>query len=206
MDTILFFKAALIGLSVAAPVGPIGLLCIQRTLAQGRRVGFVSGLGAAAADACYGAVGAFGVSALTAWFVALRSPLALAGGLFLGWMGWRMLRSRGGGGEAAVARPARSGWAAFASVLALTLANPMTIVSFTAIFASLGARGAGAASPGLMVAGVFVGSAAWWLGLSMGVAAVRTRIDARGMRRVDQFAGVVLLAFALYQLRRWWAG
>lgn len=204
MDTILFLKAALIGLSVAAPVGPIGLLCVQRTLAQGRRIGFASGLGAAVADASYGALGAFGVSTLTAWFVALRSPLALGGGLFLGWMGWRMLRSRGSG-QAASARHARSGWTAFASVLALTLANPMTILSFTAIFASLGANAVGGASPTLMVAGVFTGSAVWWLGLSLAVAALSSRIDARGMRHIDQFAGLVLLAFALYQLKAWWA-
>jgi len=203
MDMILFLKAALIGLSIAAPVGPIGLLCIQRTLAQGRRIGFVSGLGAAVADASYGAVGAFGVSALTTWFVALRTPLALAGGLFLGWMGWQMLRSRNAGQAAANAATARSGWSAFASVLVLTLANPMTILSFTAIFASLGASAVGGASPVLMVLGVFTGSAAWWLGLSLGVAAFRAKIDARGMRRINQFAGVVLLAFAVYQLWGW---
>ncbi len=204
MDTFLFFKAALIGLSIAAPVGPIGLLCIQRTLAQGRRIGFASGLGAAVADAAYGAVGAFGVSALTAWFVALRTPLALAGGLFLGWMGWQMLRSRGAE-QAANAAKAQSGWSAFASVLVLTLANPMTILSFTAIFASLGASAVGGASPLLVVLGVFVGSAAWWLGLSLAVAAFRAKIDARGMRRINQFAGMVLLTFAIYQLWVWQA-
>ncbi len=207
MDAPLFFKAGLIGLSIAAPVGPIGLLCIQRTLAHGRRIGFVSGLGAATADAAYGALGVFGVSALTSAFVALRVPLALLGALFLAWMGMQMLRSHVAT-QAAAANTAesRSAFKAYASVLALTLTNPMTILSFSAIFATLAAGAATTASPVWMVLGVFVGSALWWLGLSLVVAALRHRIAASTMRRINQTAGVVLLGFAVYQLASLWLG
>ncbi|HCN69354.1 MAG TPA: lysine transporter LysE, partial [Candidatus Accumulibacter sp.] len=93
VDGLLFLKAALIGLSIAAPVGPIGLLCIQRTLTHGARVGFVSGLGAAAADGVYGAVGAFGLAAVTQFFVTLALPLAICGAIFLAWMGVRLWRT-----------------------------------------------------------------------------------------------------------------
>ncbi len=87
VEGVLFLKSALIGLSIAAPVGPIGLLCIQRTLSHGARIGFISGLGAACADACFGMIGAFGVAAITQAFVALAQPLALAGSALLLWMG-----------------------------------------------------------------------------------------------------------------------
>lgn len=208
MDAPLFFKAGLIGLSIAAPVGPIGLLCIQRTLAHGRRIGFVSGLGAATADAAYGALGVFGVSALTSAFVALRVPLALFGALFLAWMGAQMLRSRAATQAAATnatdATEGGSAFKAYASVLALTLTNPMTILSFSAIFATLAAGAATTASPVWMVLGVFAGSALWWLGLSLVVAALRHRIAASTMRRINQTAGVVLLGFAVYQLASLW--
>ena len=208
MDAPLFFKAALIGLSIAAPVGPIGLLCIQRTLARGRRIGFVSGLGAATADAAYGALGVFGISALTASFVALRVPLALFGALFLGWLGVQMLRSRAPvkAAEAANAADGHSTFKAYASVLALTLTNPMTILSFSAIFATLSAGAATTASPMWMVLGVFLGSAVWWLGLSLVVAALRHRIAGNTMVRINQVAGVVLLGFGGYQLVSLWVG
>ena len=211
MDAPLFFKAALIGLSIAAPVGPIGLLCIQRTLARGRRIGFVSGLGAATADAAYGALGVFGISALTATFVALRVPLALFGALFLGWLGVQMLRSRAPAkaaeaSEAGEAGNSGSAVKAYASVLALTLTNPMTILSFSAIFATLSAGAATTASPVWMVLGVFLGSAVWWLGLSLVVAALRHRIAANTMVRINQVAGLVLLGFGGYQLVSLWVG
>jgi threonine/homoserine/homoserine lactone efflux protein len=205
MDVPLFLKAGLIGLSIAAPVGPIGLLCIQRTLARGRRIGFVSGLGAATADAAYGALGVFGVTALTTAFVALRVPLALCGALFLAWMGVQMLRSKAAT-QAAVVGDSGSAFKAYASVLALTLTNPMTILSFSAIFATLGAGAATTASPMWMVLGVFLGSAVWWLGLSLAVAAMRHRIAPSSMLRINQMAGVVLLGFAVYQLVSLWVG
>jgi len=196
----LFLKAVLIGLSIAAPVGPIGLLCIQRTLAHGRRVGFVSGLGAALADGVYGAIGAFGVAAVTQFFVALATPLALGGAVFLAWLGirvWWAVPVQG----APAAPDAAGGWRAFASVFALTLTNPATILSFVAVFATL--AGAAATTPAAaltMVVGVTLGSALWWLALALAVAALRQRIGARALRAINRLSGAFLLAFAAWQV------
>ncbi|MFC5699411.1 LysE family translocator [Pseudomonas sp. GCM10022186] len=202
MEALLFLKSVLTGLSIAAPVGPIGLLCIQRSLGHGARIGFISGLGAAAADACYGALGAFGIGALTHAFVALATPLALAGALFLAWMGMKMLRATPPERAAGTGDPTRA-LPAFASVFLLTLSNPLTILSFIAIFATLSGGEALSGADGLlMVLGVFCGSALWWLALSLGVATVRHRLDARTMQWIDRTAGVVLLGFAAWQLVR----
>ena len=200
MDGFLFLKAGLIGLSIAAPVGPIGLLCIQRTLAHGARIGFVSGLGAAAADGVYGAVGAFGLAAVTQFFVTLALPLAVSGALFLGWMGVQLYRTAPPA-QSAGAADGVGGWRAFVSVFALTLTNPMTILSFVAVFATIGGSAAttGAAA-GIMVLGVFCGSALWWLALASAIAGVRQRIGARALQAINRTAGTFLLVFAIWQL------
>lgn len=200
MSVWLFLKSVLIGLSIAAPVGPVGLLCIQRTLAHGPRIGFASGLGAATADATYGAAGAFGLGVVTAAFVALAKPLALVGAVFLLWMGMRLWQAKPAA-EGAVAADAVSSLRAFASVLALTLTNPMTILSFIAIFATLGGDAPLAPAAGaLMVLGVFLGSALWWLVLALGIAAIRHRIGEVVMRRINRAAAAFLVGFAVWQL------
>lgn len=200
MDFALFFKALVIGLSIAAPVGPIGLLCIQRTLAHGRAIGFFSGLGAALADAFYGAIGALGVSAVISTMVAARVPLALGGTAFLAWMGVQLLRAP----VATTARPAQDAATpvkAMLSVFVLTVANPMTILSFIAVFASITTGRVGNDSAAAtMVLGVFLGSALWWIGLSTAVGSVRHKLGASAMRFINRVSGAVLLAFAAYQL------
>ena len=194
----LFLSSLLIGLSIAAPVGPIGLLTIQRSLEHGSRAGLATGLGAAAADAVYGAVGAYGVSWLVHALEAARVPLALFGGGFLLWMAWQLVRAPVAERAASTA-PARNGWQYFASTFLLTLSNPATIFSFVAIFGSMGGR-AGIGSPALMVFGVLVGSALWWLMLSSAVGRMRERFDATWRRRVNLLSAAVLGAFALWQL------
>jgi len=196
----MFFDALWIGLAIAAPVGPIGLLVIQRTLDHGRTLGFVTGLGAAVADALYGAVGAFGVTALIRALQAVRVPLAIVGGAFLLWLAWRTWRQVPATRAAQVAeRPGLAG--AFAGTLVLTLSNPATIFSFIAVFGALGARADAAApgSAGVMIAGVFAGSALWWLLLSSVVAALRQRVPARALRVVNAVSAIGLAGFALWQ-------
>jgi threonine/homoserine/homoserine lactone efflux protein len=195
----LFLASLLIGLSIAAPVGPIGLLTIQRSLEHGARAGLATGLGAAAADAVYGAVGAYGVSWLVQALVSVRVPLALFGGAFLFWMAWQLWRAPVAE-RAAEAAPAKNGWQYFASTFVLTLSNPATIVSFIAIFGAMAGRSA-VASPSLMVLGVLIGSALWWLFLSSAVGRLRGRFDARWRRRVNRLSAAVLAGFALWQ---WW--
>lgn len=202
--TEIFWKAVLIGFSIAAPVGPIGLLCAQRSLAHGARIGFLSGLGAAAADAVYGALGAFGVAALTHRFAAAAPALAVLGALFLGWMGgglWRAGAPENAAAPATAEAATPGAVRAFGSVFALTLANPLTILSFVAVFAAIaGPARPDAGAAATLVAGVFVGSAAWWLLLALGVAAVRHRLAGGTLRTINRLSGACLLGFALWQL------
>jgi threonine/homoserine/homoserine lactone efflux protein len=195
----LFAQSLLIGLSIAAPVGPIGLLTIQRSLAHGPRAGLATGLGAAAADAVYGAIGAYGVSWLIGALVAARVPLALFGAAFLLWMAWRLVRAPLAD-HAAVA-PAGSAWRYFGGTFVLTLSNPATIFSFIAVFGAMaGASSRAVSSPAVMVAGVLVGSALWWLFLSSAVGHLRERFNAHWRRRVNWVSAIVLAGFALWQL------
>jgi len=201
----LLMKSVFIGLSIAAPVGPIGLLCIERTLEHGRFVGLATGLGAAFADAAYGAVGALGLTAIMSLLIGARTVLALAGGAFLVWLGVSTLskarRVARAGGVDARAGPLGPG-RAFATTFVLTLSNPMTIVSFVAVFASL-AGAVGTPVPGapvLMVAGVFVGSAAWWLMLTAVVASARRRLSERVLATVRAASGVLIAGFGVWQL------
>ena len=197
MPAALFVQSLWIGLSIAAPVGPIGLLVIQRTLRHGGAVGLATGLGAAVADAVYGAVGAFGVSALIAWLQGARVPLALAGGAFLLGLAWRTWHAAAPAAQAQIgAGPVLL--PSFAGTFVLTLSNPATILSFIAIFGALAGGGA-PASPWLMVLGVLIGSALWWLLLCTAVAALRGRFDERAQRWVGRVSALMLAAFALWQ-------
>ena len=199
-ESAVFWPAVWIGLSIAAPVGPIGLLVIQRTLRHGPVVGIATGLGAAVADAAYGAVGAFGVTALMVWLQGLRVPMVLGGGAFLLWLAWRTWHAAPPmAQDRAVAAPALA--PAFASTFLLTLSNPATVLSFVAIFGALAARqgAVSAAAPVWMVAGVFAGSALWWLALCAAVGRLRHRFDARAQRWVGRVSALMLAGFALWQ-------
>jgi len=201
MQASLFVQSLWIGLSIAAPVGPIGLLVIQRTLRHGGAVGLATGLGAAVADAVYGAVGAFGVSALIQALQGARVPLALVGGAFLLWLAWRTWpRATAAAAAGADVKSGPGLLASFAGTFVLTLSNPATILSFIAIFgAVLGGMAGAAASPWWMVAGVLVGSALWWLCLCGVVARLRQRFDERAQRWVGRASACMLAAFALWQ-------
>jgi threonine/homoserine/homoserine lactone efflux protein len=192
-------KGIAIGFAIAAPVGPIGVLCIRRSLAEGQQMGFATGLGAATADAAYGCVAGFGLTVVSSFLVGQRWWLGLLGGLFLCYLGIRTLLTRpaekaaevGGGGLLS----------AFFSTCLLTLTNPMTILSFVAVFAGFGlGTSPNYLSACALVAGVFVGSALWWLLLSSGVALLRSRVNSNWMRAVNRLSGVIILTFGLYSL------
>ena len=200
MDIPVLFKGAMIGLSIAAPVGPIGVLCIRRTLAEGRLVGLVSGLGAATADAAYGSIAAFGLTFISSALVHQQAWLRLVGGLFLCFLGVRTLLARPA--DQAARAQARGLWQSYGSTLFLTLTNPMTILSFAAIFAGLGLgqQPGDYLSAGLLVLGVFAGSATWWLALSSGVGALRAKFPRAGLLWVNRLSGAVILVFGLVAL------
>jgi threonine/homoserine/homoserine lactone efflux protein len=194
----LFLRGLAMGFAIAAPVGAIGVLCIRRTLRAGRALGIATGLGAATADGVYGAVAAFGVTALSAALVDARGWLGLAGGLFLVYLGARTIASEPAR-ERDERREPKSLVAAWSSTFLLTLGNPSTILMFVGVFAALGvaAQGTGVAGPILLVAGVFCGSAAWWLLLSTAVASVRHRLSANTMVWIDRVSGAVIVAFGV---------
>ena len=193
----LFLQSLVIGLSIAAPVGPIGVLTIQRTLQLGPAAGLATGLGAAAADAVYGAVGAYGVSTLIHALTAARLPLAVGGGAFLLWMAWSIWRTPVAQ-RAAQVSDGSDLMRCFAGTFALTMSNPATILSFIAVFGAMAGRAA-VASPPVMIAGVALGSALWWLLLSTVVGRLRERFDAHWRRRVNLVSALVLAGFALWQ-------
>jgi threonine/homoserine/homoserine lactone efflux protein len=203
---VLFAKGVLLGFSIAAPVGPIGILCIHRTLAQGRAAGLVSGLGAATADALYGCVAAFGLTLVSAFLVEQQAWIGLGGGLFLAWLGVSLFHARPPAlpSPDAPAPPQASLGGAFGTTFLLTLSNPMTILSFAAVFAGLGLGIAQAEAGGAvtLVAGVFLGSAAWWLLLSAGVGMLRRRMTADGLRWINRVSGSIVLAFAAWAVVR----
>jgi threonine/homoserine/homoserine lactone efflux protein len=199
MPTLL--KGLAIGFSIAAPVGPIGLLCIRRSLANGRLAGFVSGLGAATADALYGLVAALGVTAVMNALVEHRVWLQFGGGLFLLYLGVATFRAQPAAAKARTAT-ASTLRAAYFSILALTLTNPMTILSFIGIFAGLGigATAAGARPACWLVVGVFLGSAAWWLILSTAASWLGHRLHHGGLRALNLASGLIIAAFGVWQL------
>jgi threonine/homoserine/homoserine lactone efflux protein len=194
----LFLQGLVIGFAIAAPVGAIGVLCIRRTLAHGRVIGLATGLGAATADSLYGAVAAFGLTAVTAFLAAQAVWLRLAGGIILLYLGWRTFRSEP---AEPTAQDETRIWPAYASTFVLTLTNPSTIISFAAVFAGLGlAEGGAGEGAGWLVLGVFCGSAAWWTVLSGVVGAMRERIGLRTMLWVNRVSGVIVAGLGVVAL------
>ncbi len=193
-------RGLVIGFSIAAPVGPIGVLCIRRTLADGRASGLASGLGAATADAVYGCIAGFGLTFLASFLVNQQTWLRVIGGLFLCYLGARTFLSRPT--EQIRAAKGRGFARAFASTFFLTLTNPMTLISFAAIFAGLGLAGSGGGylSAGILVMGVFLGSAFWWVLLAGGTGLFRERFSRNGLRWVNRVSGAIITGFGLLAL------
>jgi len=195
MEWDLFLRGLIIGFSIAAPVGPIGVLCIRRTLTEGRASGFLSGLGAATADALYGCVAGFGLTVISGFLIDQRFWIQLIGGIFLLALGIKTLRSVPA--ERAAAASGSGLAASYGSTLLLTLTNPMTILSFAGIFAALGVADMGGdlSAAARLVLGVFFGSAAWWLILSGGVGRMQEKLSAGVLRWTNRLSGAILLVF-----------
>lgn len=194
-DPSVFFRGLIIGFSIAAPVGPIGVLCIRRTLAEGRLAGFLSGMGAASADMFYGAVAAFGLTAVQELLIGQSNWLRIVGGVFLLYLGIKTFFSKP---SEEAAKSARGGlFGAYLTTFFLTITNPITILSFIAIFAGLrlGETDGNYLSASVMVLGVFLGSAAWWLTLSTGVSFLRDKFTSALLTWVNRLAGVIIFVF-----------
>jgi len=195
-----FLQGLFLGFSIAVPVGPIGLLCLRRSLTDGRLAGLVSGLGAATADAIYGLIAALGLTAITGFLLAYRTPLQLGGGLFLLYLGVSICRAKPPSAE--VSAPTTNLLSAYLSTLVLTLANPMTILSFLGIFAGLGvvSSDSGHLAAFLLVLGVFLGSATWWVLLSLSAGAIGRRLQKGGQRLLNLGSGLLIAGIGVWQL------
>lgn len=181
------------------------MLCIQRTLSKGRLSGFVSGLGAASADAVYGAIAGFGVTAVSSLLLGHQTAIRLCGGavlLYLGIQSFRAEPTTASTTSTAAAAPDANGLARdYGSTFLLTITNPVTIIAFVGIFTGLGVGISGAyADAAVLVGGVFLGSTLWWLTLSVGVSLLRTRFTRSVVRRVNRLAGVLIAGFGLVAL------
>jgi threonine/homoserine/homoserine lactone efflux protein len=190
----------IIGFSIAATVGPMCILCINRTLHKGQLYGLVSGLGIATADAVYGSIAGFGLTVITSFLVSQQMWTHLIGGLFLVYLGIKTTFTRPA--ERAAAAKADGFVGAYVSTFLLTLTNPLTILSFAAIFAGIGVGGASKSylSATLVVCGVFLGSVTWWCILTSGISLLRKRFTARWLLWINRISGVIILLFGILAL------
>jgi threonine/homoserine/homoserine lactone efflux protein len=195
MEINFFVKGIILGFSIAAPVGPIGVLCVRKTLQYGRLSGFFSGLGAAAADTVYGVIAAFGLTLISNFLLAGQFWLKLIGGAFLLYLGLKTFLSKPAEKSKPISHKTLLG--DFVSTFFLTITNPMTILSYVAVFAGLGLSEIAGdyASASLLVLGVFLGSTLWWLILSEGVTLFRKKISQKVMTWVNRAAGIIIMAF-----------
>lgn len=190
-------KGLLVGFSIAAPVGSIGVLVIRRTLTEGRLSGFITGLGAAVADGTYGFIAGFGLTSISDFLIAQQFWMKLFGGLFLLYLGIKTLISKAATKEATI--DSNGLVKNFTSTLLLTITNPITILSFFAIFAGLGLgqEKTNYLSSTSLVLGVFLGSAFWWLILSSVLNFFRNKITTSGLTWINRFSGLLIISFAV---------
>jgi threonine/homoserine/homoserine lactone efflux protein len=204
-------KGMLIGVVIAIPVGPVGILCIRRTILDGRLAGLFSGLGAASADSLFGIIAAFGLTVVSDWLFNYQDWLRIGGAAFLLYVGITalladpMARTRSD-------RDPEGLLGDFASTFALTIANPVTILSFLAIFGAIGFAGEEATlgHAGLLVLGVWLGSFLWWIGLIAAAGVLRVTFQRehlvwinRGSGGILVFAGIALIGSLVFEHWHW---
>lgn len=198
MEISFFLKGIILGFSIAAPVGPIGILCIRRTLQFGRFSGLFSGLGAATADSIYAIIAAFGLTFVANFLMAGQFWLRLIGGVFLLYLGWKTFFAKIN--EKTKEKITHTTLLNdFISTFILTITNPLTILSFLAVFAGLGLsniQGSYLEASSLVI-GVFLGSSTWWLLLSEGVTLFRKKVSERVMLWINRIAGIIIAVFGI---------
>jgi threonine/homoserine/homoserine lactone efflux protein len=190
----LALRSLIIGFTIAMAVGPITLLVVRRTIEHGGVYGFVSGLGVAAADATYGAIAAFGLTALTNVLVSAHAILGIVGGAIIVAIGLRTIAARPSGPAQDTDRPGFAG--AFASMYALTMTNPLTIVLYAGVFAAIGlGSGGGMFDAAVVTLAILAGSGLWWIVLCSVVAWVRGRVSTTALLWVNRASGAALVVF-----------
>lgn len=194
MLLIFLLKGIAVGIVIAVPVGPVGVMCVRRTIFEGKRAGLVSGLGAATADALFGLIAAFGLTFVSDWLIGYHQWLRIAGGCYLLYVGGSALLAEPESKQSS--EPDAEGLLRdFLSTFALTLTNPITILAFLGIFSALGLSGADAtfARAAAMVIGVWLGSLLWWLALTCGLGSLFRSFEARHLKWINHASGTILL-------------
>ncbi|HXZ06373.1 MAG TPA: LysE family transporter [Ktedonobacteraceae bacterium] len=202
MDLSFFIRGLLIGLSIAAAVGPMSVLCIQRTLNKGQLYGLVSGLGIATADGVYGSIAAFGLTLITNFLIHEQIWIRMIGGMFLMYLGIKTMLSKPPKRAAVLNTKTNSYLGAYTSTFLLTLTNPLTILSFAAIFAGIGVGSASKSffSATMVVLGVFSGSTLWWIILTSGISLLRKKMNALLLLWINRISGAIITLFGLVSL------
>lgn len=192
-----FFEAWLIGLAIAAPVGPIGMLCIRKTLETGMTGAISVGLGAALADGVYGLIAALGLTAISHFLLAQSVYIKLVGGILLLYLSYNELAQSPS--QSKEAKPHQKGYGRLTlNVFFLTLTNPATILSFIGIFASIGGGTASMTEMILLVLGVFIGSMSWWIILGSIIVGIRHKLPQEWIDRIRYLSAVILGGFGLF--------
>jgi threonine/homoserine/homoserine lactone efflux protein len=200
---ITFLKGLVIGFIIAAPLGPIGILCARRTLTHGRKAGFLSGMGASTADVLYGFIAAFGLTFISDFLLSYQFWLRLAGGVILCFIGARTF----------VERPDRRGYilllgkekrqaGMYTSTFFLTLTNSMTIFSLAAVFASVGIAGTkgNLLSAAVLILGVFLGSVLWWLFIVGVLSVFKRRFKRHELQWINRIAGMIIAVSGMFAI------
>jgi threonine/homoserine/homoserine lactone efflux protein len=191
---VFLLKGIAVGLVIAVPVGPVGIMCVRRTIFEGKLAGLVSGLGAATADALFGSIAAFGLTFVSDWLIGYHQWLRIAGGCYLLYVGGSALLAEPEAKQSS--EPDAEGLLRdFLSTFALTLTNPITILAFLGIFSALGLSGADAtlSRAASLVLGVWLGSLLWWLALTFGLGSLFHSFDARHLKWINRVSGIILL-------------
>jgi threonine/homoserine/homoserine lactone efflux protein len=191
---IFLLKGLVVGIIIAVPVGPVGIMCLRRTILEGKLAGFISGLGAATADAMFGFIAAFGLTFISDLLIDYHQWLRIAGGLYLLYIGGRALLTAPEV-KTGTEPDAESLLRDFLSSFALTLTNPITILVFLGIFSAIGLSGERAtlSRAAILVLGVWLGSLLWWLALSFGLGSLFRSFEPRHLRWINRGSGTILL-------------
>lgn len=199
---LIFLKGFLAGLFIAAPVGPVAVICVKRAIFYGARGGLAAGLGAAFADAFFGAIVGFGVAVVSNWLLDHQEPIRVVGGIILLGLGLQLLLIK----EKPVSEEDDVSpmglFSTFVTTFMLTITNPITILSFFTVFAALGLAQVQLdyTTAGVLVAGVFSGSAFWWIAISGAVMLARGKIGTSWMTTIKKYSGLIIIGFGLYAL------
>jgi threonine/homoserine/homoserine lactone efflux protein len=198
MDISILLKGLIMGFAIAAPIGPIAILCIKRSLSNGRLSGFLTGLGAASADGIYALISAFGLTIISSFLIKNKTLIQVIGLIFLIYLGIKIFFEKSKEYKNSIVSKKNLFFDYFSS-LGLTLSNPMTILAFIAVFAGIGIANPNYyLSSSLVVLGVFLGSIIWWIILSNLVVIFKRRLDAHSMRIINKLSGLIIILFSLW--------